>query len=109
MVLPAGLEPASLSGSTCFKDAPSANSEHESISMKKLVPKHEDEHHPDDVTRIVEAAKNCGYEIERRDAEEAWLRRSNAWCAGWLMLSIYKDEEIVAEILEYCDVISDEE
>jgi hypothetical protein len=59
---------------------------------------------PQDVDRLVAAAKQAGFMVSRHDAGELWRRHSDGLCATWLAPPMADDQEIVRTLLSFADV-----
>lgn len=57
-----------------------------------------DYNHIDDCRRIQNILKKEGYTITLNECEELWEAYSDNYCAGWLILKDYKDEDILISI-----------
>lgn len=55
---------------------------------------------------LVEAAARLGYHINGHVAEVAWERYSDSMAAGWMSVP-ESDEDTLAILLAYCDVVED--
>lgn len=53
-------------------------------------------HYQDDVDRIVTVCAAAGYEVSPAAAHFAWVEFSDTYCAGWLGMSGFRDEELVS-------------
>ena len=62
---------------------------------------------PEDVRRLIEAAKSLGYVLNSRNAEEIWERHSDDYCASWLVMDGASDADLVEILLKYAVVLDE--
>jgi len=59
------------------------------------------ERYPESITRMRQILNKKGFDATRADIEKAWEAYSDSMCAGWMMSSLFDDDEVYYILRSY--------